>query len=234
MVRFRVAHAVAGSRLAGGSGHRRRSADASRSKRTRLTPFRGTDERGAAAVEAAIVLPLILLMFLGMVELTVLMKSHLEVTSLAREGARTASSEPRLPNFYDDAVAAIVRSASAMDYDRVKVWVYDVPSGGDGAPPSSCGTSTCMSFSWTGGGGPPTRSGTWDPSTINACLRDPAAQSVGVYVQASHDWMFQLFPDSVPADPGSNTWVKSRSVMKFEPVIPKPAAVGDPWQKCKP
>jgi len=196
-------------------------------------------DRGAVAVEAAIILPVILLLALGMMELGMLMKAHTATTTLAREGARTASAESRVPTFAEDAANSIVRSAATLDFKRMTVWVYLVNPGDDGKPPASC-TTNCVNFSgWVDPvGATPgsftTKSGSWSPSSINACLRDSAAQSVGVYVQTSHDWMFDLFPDKIPSLPGSNTNVSSRTVMKFEPVIPRTDAIEPNLRRCKP
>lgn len=50
--------------------------------------LRNRTERGAAAVEMAIVLPLLLLLLAGVIDLGRLMFSAAEVTNAAREGAR--------------------------------------------------------------------------------------------------------------------------------------------------
>ena len=163
------------------------------------------NDRGAVAVEAAIILPMLVLLVLGMIELGLLMKAHTATTTLAREGARTASAESRVPTLAEDAANSIARSAATLDFKRMTVWVYLVNPGEDGTPPASCATD-CRSFSgWvdpvgTTPGGFTTVSGTWNAADINACLRDAGAQSVGVYVQTSHDWLFQPVPGSDPHD----------------------------------
>ncbi|WP_420372033.1 TadE family protein [Pedococcus badiiscoriae] len=54
-------------------------------------------DRGAAAVEAAIVTPLILLIVFGIMEFGMVFKDTLTVSTSVRAGARTASAEPGTP-----------------------------------------------------------------------------------------------------------------------------------------
>ena len=210
---------------------------------------RGRDD-GAVLVEFAIIVPLLLLMVLGTIELAQFMRANTSVTTLAREGARTASAESRLDGFTTDAAAAVARSATSLPLDRVRVWVYLVTPAGaippsvnsDGTPPASCGTATCVEYSgWVDPAGTTPGSFTlrngvpiassvesWSAATINACLRDAKAHSVGVYVQARHDWLFDLI------FPAASTTIRSRTVMKFEPVVPRPDAIPASLRKCKP
>lgn len=63
-------------------------------------------DRGSAAVEFALVIPLVFLVILGVAEVAVVAKGQLEVVHAAREGAREAATSP------DPAVAvAAVKSA---------------------------------------------------------------------------------------------------------------------------
>lgn len=63
-------------------------------------------DRGSAAVEFALVLPLVLLVLLVAVEVTVVARLQLEVTQAAREGARQAATQPGT----DRVVEAVRRS----------------------------------------------------------------------------------------------------------------------------
>lgn len=51
-------------------------------------------ERGSAVVEFALVVPLVLLLVLGVVEVAVVARTQLEVVNAAREGAREAAATP--------------------------------------------------------------------------------------------------------------------------------------------
>ncbi len=49
------------------------------------------DEKGQSMVELALVLPILLLLFMGMVQFGFIFNGHITVTSAAREGARLAA-----------------------------------------------------------------------------------------------------------------------------------------------
>lgn len=51
-------------------------------------------QRGSAVVEFALVVPLVLLLVLGVVEVAVVARTQLEVVNAAREGAREAAATP--------------------------------------------------------------------------------------------------------------------------------------------
>ena len=76
-------------------------------------------ERGSAAVEFALVLPLVLLVLLAVVEVAVAARVQLEVTQAAREGAREAAAVPEV----ERAVAAVRRALPPGSADRARVSV---------------------------------------------------------------------------------------------------------------
>jgi Flp pilus assembly protein TadG len=47
------------------------------------------DERGAAAVEFALILPILILLLMGLVEFSLIFNTQISLTNAAREGART-------------------------------------------------------------------------------------------------------------------------------------------------
>lgn len=53
-----------------------------------------TGERGSAVVEFALVLPLVLVLLLGIVEVAVVARSEIQLIHAAREGAREAAASP--------------------------------------------------------------------------------------------------------------------------------------------
>lgn len=67
-------------------------------------------ERGSAVVEFALVVPLVLALLLGVVEVALVARSQLLVISAAREGAREAAASPD--------PAAAVRAARTVLGDR--------------------------------------------------------------------------------------------------------------------
>jgi Flp pilus assembly protein TadG len=87
----------------------------------------GVGERGTAAVEFALVLPIVLAIVLALVQVGLLVRDRLLVESAVRSGARTAAVEPG-----DEAVrAAVLRAAPALDPNAVSVSTARAGSRGD-------------------------------------------------------------------------------------------------------
>jgi hypothetical protein len=175
-------------------------------------------ERGSVAVEAAIIFPLLITLTFGIIEFALLMRDHTATTSVVRAGARTASALPRDPAMVTSTVAAMERAGSALPKSSYEeLWVYRANAagypGGEGNrsfDPGTC-TANCVRYSWNDRRDAFQQvGGSWAPTSINACAGDPAAQAVGVYLKANHDWITGLFFDS--------TFVTDRAVLKFEPI----------------
>ena len=174
-------------------------------------------DRGAVAVEAALITPVLLLMVFGIVELSLLLKDDLAVSSAVRAGARTGSSLPRFDDGTTDfaqlAADQVARSADALDLPGVSLTVY--AAGVDGNPegggsPDSC-SIRCVHFRYDTATATFVRSGgTWTASSINACPGDPAQDAIGVYIS---------YPHHLAALGGTFT-LADRAVMAFEPVAP--------------
>jgi len=76
-------------------------------------------ERGTAAVEFALVLPIVLAIVLALVQVGLLVRDRLLVESAVRSGARSAAVDPS-----DEAVrTAVLRAAPALDQSAVSVSV---------------------------------------------------------------------------------------------------------------
>ena len=97
---------------------------------TRTVPDGATtsrSQRGTAAVEFALVLPIVLMVVLAMVQVGLLVRDRLLVESAVRSGARTAAVEPG-----DDAIrSAVLRAAPALDAQAVSVATSRAGSQGD-------------------------------------------------------------------------------------------------------
>lgn len=185
-------------------------------------------ETGAVVVEAALVLPLFILLVFGIIDWSMYMRDALAATESARVGVRTASALPRTPGFTQTTVDAIAKAGSALPKAQIRqILVYKANSkgypGGDANTTMSCAgyESSCDRFVWNQAAARfimSPASTPWDPTValgqpghINAC---PAGfggppDSVGVYVEASHSRMTGLF--AVP------TRVKDFAVLPFEP-----------------
>lgn len=85
-------------------------------------------ERASAAVEFALVLPLVLLMALALVQVGLLVKDQLVVAGAARAGARQGA----VSTDDDQARQAVVQAAASLDTARLEVVVER--QGGAGTP----------------------------------------------------------------------------------------------------
>ena len=177
-------------------------------------------ERGTAMVEAAIILPVLMMIVLGIIEFGLQFKDANSVTSATRVGARTASAEPRVSTFAQDAADATEPSLTALPRTSPQeLWVYR--AGPNGLPcTTATGTCTesnfsgsctaCVAYTWNSGTGQWTQaSSSWTWSDQNACAGDPGMDAVGVYLKALHNTVSGLF--------GSTITLTAHTVMKLEP-----------------
>ena len=163
--------------------------------RTRArTGLLSRSERGASAVEAAIVTPVVVAMLFGIIEFGMLFKDYLGAQAMLRAGVRVASAEPRNSTFATDAVAKMQETGTVLNPVDVKeLWVYkanpgnDYPSGYSNF--SNC--TTCVKFTWDTGTqkfvGSTTP--TWAASSQNACTTAAGGppDRVGVYLKVKHN-----------------------------------------------
>jgi hypothetical protein len=179
---------------------------------------RARGEKGAVAIEAAILTPLLLLLVFGIIEFGMLFKDWLAVTSSVRAGTRMASAEPRIETFAQDAADQVAREGAALDMDNVQeLWIYRAQtSGSDAGYPvggdsdfDSC--SACVKFHWSASEDKfVAYSNTWAATAQNACQGDPNHDSVGIYLEITHPAVTGLIFDHMT--------LKEHSVMSLEPI----------------
>jgi Flp pilus assembly protein TadG len=171
-------------------------------------------ERGAALVEVAILLPIILLVTFGLIEFSSAYQSSSVATAAARSGARTASAEAMLSTFATDAAAAAATALRGVPADEpVEMWVYraDVNGLPESGNFNSC-TTHCISYQWNkqtrkfdttlpGGLG-------WLSNQQNACNANNW-DTVGVYVRLDHKFITSLFV--------KNMALTHRALFRLEP-----------------
>lgn len=167
-------------------------------------------ERGAALVEAAILMPVVLLIVFGAIEFSSMFKDAATLSSAARAGGRTASAEPRNPNMPADTAAAVSTALSSLPANSPQeLWVYDATT--STAKPGSC-TGSCVSFSWDQGTksfSQPSGDGSWVNSQ-NVCGAGGNWARVGVWVNADHVFVTKLF--------GAKKTLTSTGIFRVEPL----------------
>lgn len=218
--------------------------------RRRLRLRRGQQgEQGAVALEAALVMPVLLIVVLGIIELGFLMRDHNVVVSDTRIGARIASTgagagpgtcavgpeEPPCtpqssPALAQMAADAIQRSGSAMPVDQIQyILVYKANDrgypGADGATtmPTSCsGYANCVRFVWRDSANKfRYAEGSWDSRTISACFPGTATNPLDrVGIQMVAE--HKTFTGLF----GNSLTLEDHAVMNFEPLATQNCAAG--------
>jgi hypothetical protein len=167
-------------------------------------------ERGAAVVEFALIVPVLLLIIFGIVEWSLVFKDSLTVTSATRAGARTASAQPHAEAMATATASAVARAVTALPDGAIdELWVYKAKANGmpDSGGFASC--TMCFKFEWDQASSsfdPPT--GSWPITARNACIG--TSDAVGVYLKVDHDFLTGFFPPDMT--------ITDHTVMNFEPI----------------
>ncbi|QKE85513.1 TadE/TadG family type IV pilus assembly protein [Arthrobacter sp. NEB 688] len=145
------------------------------------------DERGAVALEAAIVFLFLFSMLAGVIDLSMYFKDSYSVSTAARAGARMAAADPLNATFTRSAATQAASAMTDLRWQDVKeIWVYKANVGTTSVlvTPLACGVN-CVKFTLTGPGTPSAGSGVW--LSRNACSSGlVAVDSVGVRVVYQH------------------------------------------------
>jgi hypothetical protein len=192
-------------------------------------------------------MPIIATMLFGIIEVTMLVRDDVALTSASRTGARVASAaagagpgvcetgpqappctSASSPALAQAAADAIQRAGSAMPEDAIDyLLVYKANSAGfPGAEgnktmPSSCaGIVACVKFVWRDSANAfRYDSGSWDSRTIDACVNE--SDLLGIYLKATHRAVVGLF---------GNIGLSDRAVMRFEPLSDDTCKHGRPQE----
>lgn len=166
-------------------------------------------ERGAVAVEAAIVSTLLFTIAVGIVDVSMLFRTSYEVSSASRAGARLASAEPRSTTFARDAAQQAAASMADLDGTRItKLWVYKANTAsavGDPVSGVTC-SSSCVQFTVDAAGVVSAGTGSW---TARQACAGGTVDSVGVRVQYRND---------APIRIGENALLEETTVMRLEQI----------------
>ena len=144
-------------------------------------PRRARGDDGAAMVEAAIVMPLLMLLVFGIIEWGLAFLSATSTNSAARSGARTASASTQNTSYAQQAVLAVEQNLKgALPFATPEeLWIYRVPTSStddsgfpEGQTSFVCGAN-CIKYTWNGTSFSLT-SGSWpaaEPSRLWRCHR---------------------------------------------------------------
>ena len=159
-------------------------------------------ERGAALVEAAILMPVVLLIVFGALEFSSMYRDASQVSSAARAGGRIASAETRVATMPTDTATATASALGGLPaQEPQELWVFDATLGQN--RPSSCSAGTsCVLFTWNSSTKSFTSSydSTNPPAWVKSQNGCPSSGTnngpwgqVGVYVKAHYSYLTGLF-----------------------------------------
>jgi hypothetical protein len=167
-------------------------------------------------VEAAIVMPLLMLLVFGIIEWGLAFLSATSTNSAARSGARTASALTQNTSYAQQAVLAVEQNLKgALPFATPEeLWIYRVPASStddsgfpEGQTSFVCGTN-CIKYTWNGTSFS-LSSGSWPAASQVACGAATGFDAVGVYLKVRHNFVTNFF--------GSSKQIAEHTVMRLEP-----------------
>ena len=179
-------------------------------------PRRARGDDGAAMVEAAIVMPLLMLLVFGIIEWGLAFLSATSTNSASRSGARTASALTLNTTYADQARLAVEQNLKgALPFATPQeLWIYRVPASAiddsgfpEGQTSFVCGTN-CIKYTWNGSNFA-NATGTWPAASMQVCGLPSAFDSVGVYLKVQHNFVTNFF--------GASKQIAEHTVMRLEP-----------------
>jgi hypothetical protein len=170
-------------------------------------------QRGAVAVEFALIAPLLILLTFGTIEFSSAYHDRSIAADAARSAARVGSAKPRQSDFASAAASAASSAVRTLPSGvPQELWIYKAnsqgyPGGGSGF--SSC-SANCIKYTYSQGSRAFVQSGGsgWDPTTQQVCTQP--YDEIGVYVKLRHQFVTGLF--------GAALTLSDHAVFRFEPV----------------
>jgi hypothetical protein len=146
--------------------------------------------RAGATLEAAIIIPFLLVLLLGIIEFGMFLPRSLRLQAVAQQAALTLSKERDGPDADQIALRAIAGMARDAGVGVDRVIVYRVPAAGTGQVPAAC-----LSASWTSSTSVDTTAascniyvGSEVMNLTPAAEPDPDLQPVAVALRTSANW----------------------------------------------
>ncbi len=207
-----------------------------------LERLKGRSERGAVALETALIVPILLMLVLGIAEYGFAFQDKLLVSNAVQTAARVGSALGNNPDVDLYVLNAVNQGVSGLPggpngVERVEIFeanssgnptgninVYYILEANDGpGGVGSCDWSDCPDASSGYGGW------AWDPDSRNVDLKLGDLTMLGVRIYYAHSWLtggIVPLPDAAcdngtppegSASPSSNCWVEE-SIMRLEPL----------------
>jgi hypothetical protein len=173
------------------------------------------DERGAVAVEAAIITPLIVLLFFGILEFGLLFRSTLTFSNAVRSGVRTAVALPRVDGYELATASAVAAALDGIGDDSVEyltVYRADPDSGEPVTGDFETCSTDCWRFDWNSGTREfvPVAGTGWPATEQAACGTEEATDFLGVYIKGRYSFVTGFF--------GVDQTLTERAIMRLEPL----------------
>lgn len=181
--------------------------------------LRNDGERGSVLVELTMIVPFLVLLVVGMLEMGLAWRDSSVVVGSAREGARVAAHLADAPGSDREAIRAIEASLGDLAGDATTITIYRAASA-DGSVPVNCNNvcnvydaQTAFSLLDNDAYWECTPSGTaldseWCPTDRENDIR--SFDYIGIRVEVDHDWYAGAFP-------GDGLTLNSHTVMRLEP-----------------
>jgi Flp pilus assembly protein TadG len=155
---------------------------------------KGESERGATLVEAALVLPIMIMLMISLLELGMAFRDLLTVSYTAREAARVGSLAGNDPEADCDIVQSVVTAFGPTEVTGVDILIFK-------ASESTGNPEVGKTNTWRLSTGDPTDCGDWTvleqwPSTTRQVnVNDTLELDIlGVSIVTEHDWITGLPP----------------------------------------
>jgi hypothetical protein len=170
--------------------------------------------RGAAAVEAALIVPLLVFTTFGMLEFGLYWQQNHTFNDAARSAARLGATMAREPNYHTEMVGELADVVGTLSNQAVEtITIYKAsPVTGDPitGTPDTC-TIDCYRFNWNPASktfvqvvGPE-----WPPLEMSACGEEGSTDYIGVWIKGTYDSVTGLIGDRT---------VTETTVLRLEPV----------------
>lgn len=182
--------------------------------------MRRESDRGASLIEAAIVVPVLLLVVIGILELGLAFKDYLTVSYLSREGARIgalAGDDPTADCAILSGIGDLATPGDLARIDRIEIYQASQSTGAQGATntavyndpndPTQCSVPADPMDGWT------ITSVGWAPTSRNTAVGSTPLDIIGVRVILTRSWITGFGPFS-----GTAT-VDESTITRMEPEV---------------